>query len=101
MFDHYNLFLSLALSHCAASLLHNANVPIGWIQRFLGHENRTTTELSLNSTNESAQEAIGILNTEFENVSNKSTHEAKKVLTKPLKSFLFVARPERFERPTP
>lgn len=35
-----------ALRHAGASLMDNHNVPIGAIQRILGHENRTTTENS-------------------------------------------------------
>ena len=36
-----------ALRHYGASLLDNANVPLGSIQKILGHENRTTTEIYL------------------------------------------------------
>jgi integrase len=35
-----------ALRHSGASIMDNSNVPIGAIQRILGHENRTTTEIS-------------------------------------------------------
>jgi integrase len=38
-----------ALRHFGASLLDQANVPIGSIQRLLGHENRATTEIYLHS----------------------------------------------------
>jgi len=38
-----------ALRHAGASLLDGLNVPIGTIQRILGHENRTTTEIYLHS----------------------------------------------------
>jgi integrase len=34
-----------ALRHAGASVLDKSNVPIGTIQRILGHENRTTTEI--------------------------------------------------------
>jgi integrase len=38
-----------ALRHFGASLLDQSNVPIGSIQRILGHENRTTTEIYLHA----------------------------------------------------
>ena len=38
-----------AFRHFGASLLEQANVPIGSIQRLLGHENRATTEIYLHS----------------------------------------------------
>lgn len=38
-----------ALRHCGASILESQNIPIGSIQRILGHENRTTTEKYLHS----------------------------------------------------
>ncbi|MGB5157125.1 tyrosine-type recombinase/integrase [Desulfobacterium sp. N47] len=34
-----------ALRHFGASLLDTANIPIGSIQRILGHKNRLTTEI--------------------------------------------------------
>lgn len=34
-----------ALRHCGASLMERSNVPIGSIQRILGHESRITTEI--------------------------------------------------------
>ena len=57
-----------ALRHMGASLLDNANVNIGSIQRILGHENRSTTEIYLQSIGESEREAMRI----FEQVSEKS-----------------------------
>jgi integrase len=47
-----------ALRHFGASVLDRANVPIGSIQRILGHENRTTTEIYLHSIGEAEREAI-------------------------------------------
>jgi len=41
-----------ALRHFGASLLDQANVPIGSIQRILGHENRATTEIYFHSIGE-------------------------------------------------
>lgn len=38
-----------ALRHAGASLLDDQNVPISTIQKLLGHENRTTTEIYLHS----------------------------------------------------
>ncbi len=68
------------LRHCGPSLLDNANVPIGSIQRFLGHENRLTTEIYLHSMGNSERDAIALLAREFETkVSHQSTHQTKKV----------------------
>ncbi|MDD9303976.1 MAG: site-specific integrase [Desulfobacter sp.] len=58
-----------ALRHCGASLLDNANVPIGSIQRFLGHENRQTTEIYLHSIGNSEREQIRVLDMDYEKVS--------------------------------
>ena len=57
-----------ALRHLGASVLDNANVNIGSIQRILGHENRATTEIYLHSIGEAEREAMKI----FEQVSKKS-----------------------------
>ena len=57
-----------ALRHLGASILDNANVNIGSIQRILGHENRTTTEIYLHSIGESEREAMRI----YEQISEKS-----------------------------
>jgi len=38
-----------ALRHAGASTMDNSNVPIGAIQKILGHENRSTTEIYLHS----------------------------------------------------
>lgn len=50
-----------ALRHAGASLLDKHNVPIGSIQRILGHENRTTTEIYLHSLGNSEKEAMAVL----------------------------------------
>jgi integrase len=57
-----------ALRHLGASILDNANVNLGSIQRILGHENRTTTEIYLHSLGESEREAMKI----FDQISEKS-----------------------------
>jgi len=49
-----------ALRHAGASLLESSNVPIGTIQRILGHENRTTTEIYLHSIGDAERLAMGI-----------------------------------------
>ncbi len=59
-----------ALRHLGASVLDSANVNIGAIQRILGHENRTTTEIYLHSIGESEREAMKV----FEEVSKKVSH---------------------------
>jgi integrase len=50
-----------ALRHCGASLLESNNIPIGTIQRILGHENRITTELYLHSIGQAERVAIATL----------------------------------------
>jgi integrase len=49
-----------ALRHFGASILERANVPIGSIQRILGHENRVTTEIYLHSIGEAEREAMEV-----------------------------------------
>jgi integrase len=49
------------LRHSGASLLENLNVPIVTIQRILGHENRTTTEIYLHIMEGSERLAINAL----------------------------------------
>jgi integrase len=46
--------------HFGASVMERANVSIGSIQRILGHENRTTTEIYLHSIGEAEREAMAI-----------------------------------------
>jgi integrase len=48
------------LRHHGASVMDRENVPIGSIQRILGHENRTTTEIYLHSIGEAEREAMAI-----------------------------------------
>jgi len=49
-----------ALRHFGASVLDHANVNIGSIQRILGHENRTTTEIYLHSIGEAERDAMAV-----------------------------------------
>ena len=49
------------IRHAGAPILDHNNVPFGSIQRILGHENRTTTELYLHSIAGSEREAMLIL----------------------------------------
>jgi len=49
-----------ALRHLGASILDRANVNLGSIQRILGHENRTTTEIYLHSIGETEREAMKV-----------------------------------------
>ena len=46
------------LRHAGASIMDEQNVPIGAIQRILGHENRRTTEIHLYSVSEMEREAM-------------------------------------------
>jgi integrase len=74
-----------ALRHSGASLMDNANVPIGPIQKILGHENRTTTEIYLYSIGELEREAIAIfersssMNLTAESLTQTLTQQAKRV----------------------
>ena len=46
------------LRHSGASVMDQSNVPIGTIQRILGHENRQTTEIYLHSVGEAERVAM-------------------------------------------
>jgi integrase len=61
-----------ALRHSGASIMDNSGVPLGSIQRILGHENRKTTEIYLHSLGEAERQAMHV----YEN--------AKKSLTQSL-----------------
>jgi integrase len=65
-------FRFYAQRHSGASVMDSNNVPIGAIQRILGHENRKTTEIFLHSIGQSEREAIDI----FERVCKKSHLES-------------------------
>ncbi|MCZ6769949.1 MAG: tyrosine-type recombinase/integrase [Acidobacteria bacterium] len=47
-----------ALRHSGASIMENSNVPVGAIQRILGHENRSTTEIYLHTLGDSERQAM-------------------------------------------
>lgn len=66
------------LRHLGASILDNANVNLGSIQRILGHENRTTTEIYLHSIGESEREAMKIYEELTENSHTESHIETKR-----------------------
>jgi integrase len=66
-----------ALRHLGASILDRASVNIGSIQRLLGHESRTTTEIYLHSINESEREAIKVFD-ELAKKSHTDSHTAAK-----------------------
>ncbi len=55
-----------AIRHSGASTMDGNNVPIGAIQRILGHENRKTTEIYLHSIGELEREAIASFERERE-----------------------------------
>lgn len=74
------------LRHFEASILDAANVPIGSIQRILGHENRTTTEIYLHAIGNAEKDAMDALNACFESelsekVPHQVIHQQKKGLT--------------------
>lgn len=57
-----------ALRHAGASLMERNNVPVSSIQRILGHESRTTTEIYLHSIGDAERVAMDV----FEATSRKS-----------------------------
>jgi len=69
-----------ALRHAGASIMDNNNVPIGAIQKILGHENRTTTEIYLHSFGEKERDAIAIYEMARKNSHTESHTEKKEEL---------------------
>ena len=70
-----------ALRHSGASLMDTCKVPIGSIQRILGHESRTTTEIYLHSIGESERAAIEVFERARQNShtdSHMDSHTTKK-----------------------
>jgi integrase len=74
-----------ALRHYGASSMERANVPIGSIQRILGHENRSTTEIYLHSIGNAEREAMEVFELatqdadQAEILTQSLTQERKKV----------------------
>ena len=66
-----------ALRHFGASVLDRANISLGSIQRILGHENRTTTEIYLHSIDEVDRAAMAYLGGEIEKKSHTDSHTEK------------------------
>ena len=67
-----------ALRHFGASLLEQSNIPIGSIQRLLGHENRTTTELYLHSIGDGERLAMDVLDNRYAEFSHTDSHTKEK-----------------------
>jgi integrase len=65
------------LRHFGASMLDHAGVPISSIQRILGHENRSTTEIYLHSIGESEREAMRVFDREIDEKSHIESHTEK------------------------
>ena len=70
-----------ALRHFGASLLDASNVPIGSIQRILGHENRATTEIYLHSIGEGERGAMRVFEDLFCENSHTDSHTKEKGVT--------------------
>ena len=68
-----------ALRHSGASIMDNSNAPIGAIQRILGHENRSTTEIYLHSIGDIERQAIAIYESAREKLSHRFSHKPKRV----------------------
>jgi len=65
-----------AIRHSGASVMDNNNVPIGSIQRILGHENRRTTEIYLHSIGEAEREAMAVFEQASQTKSHTESHTA-------------------------
>lgn len=63
-----------ALRHLGASMLERAHAPVGDIQRLLGHENRTTTEIYLHSIGELERKAMSLFDSEMRADSHTESH---------------------------
>jgi integrase len=66
-----------ALRHAGASVMDDSNVPLGAIQRILGHENRRTTEIYLHSIGDSERIAIEVYEQARQN-SHTDSHTGSK-----------------------
>ncbi len=67
-----------ALRHFGASMLDHEKVPIGIVQRILGHESRVTTEIYLHSIGDGERAAVGCLDQSFIEFSHTDSHTEKK-----------------------
>ena len=67
-----------ALRHFGASMLEQSGVPIGSIQRILGHESRSATEIYLHSIGESERQAMEVLDERFGKFSHTKSHTNEK-----------------------
>jgi integrase len=67
-----------ALRHFGVSMLEQSGVPVKSIQRLLGHENRTTTELYLHSIGDSERRAIEVLDGNFSEKSHTNLTQTQK-----------------------
>ena len=70
-----------AIRHSGASFMDAMNIPIGAIQRILGHENRTTTEIYLHSIGDVERRAMVVFERASEKSHPNSHPELNKVLT--------------------
>jgi integrase len=88
------------LRHLGASILDHANVNLGSIQRILGHENRSTTEIYLHSIGEAEREAMTIYES-FTQDSHTDSHTEinKELALSANSSFYWRARPDSNGRP--
>ncbi len=66
-----------ALRHAGASLMDSLNVPIGSIQRILGHENRTTTEIYLHCMSDVDRKAMAVFETARKSLTQTLTRTKK------------------------
>jgi integrase len=66
-----------ALRHFGASMLERGRASVGDIQRILGHESRTTTEIYLHSIGESERRAMSVLDREMTTESHTESHTEK------------------------
>ena len=75
------------LRHSGASVMDNNNVPIGSIQRILGHEHRSTTEIYLHSLGDAERKAMSV----YEEISKKSHTKSHTEKIKELDQFCTTA----------